>query len=103
MQFDPARQGYYLGIRQLVGEGHDQYVDDGFTSPDGRFLYVSRPSLADVAQDTKVPGVQVIAAGSRVANPGRLLARAADLVREARNLADFVLIVTYAAGGTAFA
>ena len=52
------------------------------------------PSLADVAQDTKVPGVQVIAAGSRVANPGRLLARAADLVREARNLADFVLIDT---------
>jgi capsular exopolysaccharide synthesis family protein len=52
------------------------------------------PSLADVAQDTKVPGVQVIAAGSRVANPGRLLARAADLVREARHLADFVLIDT---------
>jgi len=52
------------------------------------------PSLADVAQDTKVPGVQVIAAGSRVANPGRLLAQAADLVREARNLADFVLIDT---------
>jgi len=52
------------------------------------------PSLSDVAQDTKVPGVQVIAAGSRVANPGRLLARAADLVREARNLADFVLIDT---------
>ena len=42
------------------------------------------PSLADVAQETRVPGVQVIAAGSRVANPGRLLARAADLVREAR-------------------
>ena len=41
-----------------------------------------------------MPGVQVIAAGSRVANPGRLLARAADLVREARNLADFVLIDT---------
>jgi capsular exopolysaccharide synthesis family protein len=52
------------------------------------------PRLADVAQDTKVPGVQVIAAGSRVANPGRLLARAADLVREARSLADFVLIDT---------
>lgn len=52
------------------------------------------PSLADVAQETKVPGVRVIAAGSRVANPGRLLARAADLVREARTLADFVLIDT---------
>ena len=35
-------------IRQLVGEGHDQFVDDMFSSPDGRFLYVSRPSFADV-------------------------------------------------------
>jgi DNA-binding beta-propeller fold protein YncE len=45
---DPASQGYFLGIRQLVGEGHDQFVDDMFSSHDGRFLYVSRPSLADV-------------------------------------------------------
>jgi DNA-binding beta-propeller fold protein YncE len=44
----PDRKGYFLAIRQLVGEGHDQLVDDSFTSPDGRFLYVSRPSLADV-------------------------------------------------------
>jgi hypothetical protein len=48
IQSDPAAYAYYLGIRQLVGEGHDQYVDDGFTSADGRLLYVSRPSLADV-------------------------------------------------------
>ena len=40
--------GYFMGIRQLVGEGHDQIVDDAFTSPDGRLLYVSRPSFADV-------------------------------------------------------
>ena len=46
---DPARLGYFLGIRQLIGEGNDQFVDDMFSSPDGRFLYVSRPSLADVA------------------------------------------------------
>jgi DNA-binding beta-propeller fold protein YncE len=45
---DPAKQGYFLAIRQLVGEGHDQFVDDSFTSPSGRFLYVSRPSFADV-------------------------------------------------------
>jgi DNA-binding beta-propeller fold protein YncE len=45
---DPARQAYFLAIRQAVGEGHDQYVDDAFTSPNGRRLYVSRPSLADV-------------------------------------------------------
>jgi DNA-binding beta-propeller fold protein YncE len=49
IQMDPVRLGYFLGVRQLVGEGHDQLVDDMFSSHDGRFLYVSRPSLADVA------------------------------------------------------
>ena len=45
---DPAAAGFFAGINLLIGEGHNQYVDDAFTSPDGRFLYVSRPSLADV-------------------------------------------------------
>jgi DNA-binding beta-propeller fold protein YncE len=48
IQADPVAHGYFLGIRQLVGEGHDQWVDDAFTSPNGRLVYVSRPSLADV-------------------------------------------------------
>src|SRR5687767_9386231 len=48
IQSDPVDMGYYLAIRELVGEGHHQYVDDSFTSPDGRRLYVSRPSFADV-------------------------------------------------------
>ena len=48
IQSDPAHYGYFLGIRQLVGEGHDQYVDDAFTSTNGRLVFVSRPSLADV-------------------------------------------------------
>jgi YVTN family beta-propeller protein len=48
IQADPAHYGYFLGIRQLVGEGHDQYVDDAFTSKNGRLVFVSRPSLADV-------------------------------------------------------
>jgi YVTN family beta-propeller protein len=48
IQSDPEAWGYFLAIRQLVGEGHDQFVDDAFTSPDGRYLYVSRPSFADV-------------------------------------------------------
>jgi YVTN family beta-propeller protein len=48
IQADPASLAYFMAIRQLVGEGHDQYVDDAFTSRDGRFVYVSRPSLADV-------------------------------------------------------
>src|SRR5215218_5225750 len=42
---DPAKTFYYNSIRQLVGEGHDQYVDDGFISPDGRVVYFSRPSF----------------------------------------------------------
>jgi len=35
-------------IRENIGEGHNQYVDDGFTSKDGRYVYFSRPSFADV-------------------------------------------------------
>ena len=35
-------------IRRLAGEGHDQLVDDVFTSLDGRYLYASRPSYKDV-------------------------------------------------------
>ena len=45
---DPERLGYLLGIRLLVGEGNDQYVDDMYSSKDGRLLIVSRPSLRDV-------------------------------------------------------
>ncbi len=45
---DPAKVGYFVAIGQLIGEGNDQLVDDMFSSPDGRFLYVSRPSLSDV-------------------------------------------------------
>ena len=45
---DPVDAAYFLAIRQQVGEGHDQFADDAFTSPDGRFIYVSRPSFADV-------------------------------------------------------
>src|SRR5215210_5899251 len=49
IQSNPERLGYFLAIRQEVGEGHDQFVDDMFSSHNGRVLYVSRPSLADVA------------------------------------------------------
>jgi YVTN family beta-propeller protein len=45
---DPVRLGYFLGIRTLVGEGHDQFADDMYTTPDGRLLIISRPSLRDV-------------------------------------------------------
>jgi len=45
---DPTAKFYYDSIRALVGEGHDQYVDDGFISRNGRVVFFSRPSFADV-------------------------------------------------------
>ena len=48
IMLDPERFGYFLAIRELVGEGHDQFVDDMYTSNDGRLLIVSRPSFRDV-------------------------------------------------------
>ncbi|MGB6180235.1 MAG: YncE family protein, partial [Rhodococcus sp. (in: high G+C Gram-positive bacteria)] len=45
---NPVRAGFYFGIRELIGEGHDQYADDLYTTRDGRNLIVSRPSFADV-------------------------------------------------------
>ncbi len=48
IQTDPVALGYFNVIRELIGEGHNQYVDDGFTSPDGKVVYFSRPSFADV-------------------------------------------------------
>lgn len=45
---DAYRFAYFLAIRALIGEGHDQFVDDMYSSNDGRLLVVSRPSFADV-------------------------------------------------------
>src|SRR3954466_2747494 len=45
---DPVKLAYYLAVQQGPGEGHDQYVDDMFTTTDGKYLAVSRPSFADV-------------------------------------------------------
>ncbi len=39
---------FFYGVRNLVGEGHDQFVDDMYSSMDGKRLIVSRPSFADV-------------------------------------------------------
>ena len=45
---NPERLAYFIAIRELIGEGHHQYVDDMYSSNDGRLLIVSRPSFADV-------------------------------------------------------
>ncbi len=39
---------YFSLIKKVIGEGNVQMVDDMFTSNDGRLLFVSRPSFADV-------------------------------------------------------
>ncbi|MFJ3927431.1 YncE family protein [Streptomyces sp. NPDC090022] len=45
---NPVKLAFFLGIRASAGEGHDQFVDDMYTTPDGRSVVVSRPSFADV-------------------------------------------------------
>jgi len=35
-------------IKEVIGEGHHQMVDDMFPSNDGHHLFISRPSFADV-------------------------------------------------------
>lgn len=45
---DPVKLGYFLGVRLGPGEGHDQFVDDMYSTPDGSAVVVSRPSFADV-------------------------------------------------------
>src|SRR4051794_6219064 len=44
----PERLPWATFVREQVGEGHDQMVDDLYASKDGRTLYVSRPSFDDV-------------------------------------------------------
>ncbi|MBT2416883.1 YncE family protein [Streptomyces sp. ISL-24] len=45
---DPIKWIYFMAIRNSVGEGHDQFVDDMYSTPDGKSVVVSRPSFADV-------------------------------------------------------
>lgn len=45
---DPIKWIYFMAIRNGVGEGHDQLVDDMYSTPDGKSVVVSRPSFADV-------------------------------------------------------
>src|SRR4051812_7984606 len=43
---NPIKLAFFMGIRNGVGEGHDQLVDDMYTTPDGTALVASRPSFA---------------------------------------------------------
>ncbi|MEU8528288.1 MULTISPECIES: YncE family protein [Streptomyces] len=46
--WNPLKLAFFLGIRESAGEGHDQFVDDMYSTPDGTAVVVSRPSFADV-------------------------------------------------------
>ncbi len=46
--YDPSRLPYFLAINVAIGESHNQYVDDMYSTPDGKLLVVSRPSFKDV-------------------------------------------------------
>ena len=43
---NPLKLLFFEGIKLLIGEGNHQYVDDMYSSQDGRLLIVSRPSFA---------------------------------------------------------
>jgi DNA-binding beta-propeller fold protein YncE len=45
---DPIRWIAFMTVRNTVGEGHDQFADDMYSTPDGTSVVVSRPSFADV-------------------------------------------------------
>ncbi|MGW6918858.1 YncE family protein [Kitasatospora sp. NPDC054939] len=45
---NPVKLAFFLGVRLGPGEGHDQLVDDMYSTPDGSAVVVSRPSFADV-------------------------------------------------------
>ncbi|WP_433324806.1 YncE family protein [Spirillospora sp. CA-294931] len=45
---NPVKLAFFLGVRYGPGEGHDQLVDDMYSTPDGRAVVASRPSFADV-------------------------------------------------------
>lgn len=53
---NPVKLAGYQFIRHMVGEGHDQYVDDMYSTMDGRSLIVSRPIFADVVSIDIVTG-----------------------------------------------
>lgn len=51
-----------------------------------------RPDMKDLAQATRVPGLQTVPAGSVMPNPGRLLGGDVSLLNAAQDIADVVLI-----------
>ncbi|WP_448316439.1 YncE family protein [Streptomyces sp. CO7] len=53
---NPVRLAGFLVIRETAGEGHDQFADDMYSTPDGSAVVVSRPSFADVVSVSLTTG-----------------------------------------------
>ena len=68
----PAGAAFYAAIQQVVGQGNDQYVDDMYTTRNGKYLAVSRPSLRDVVW---IDIAKAIAAG-KSGDPASIVAEA---------------------------
>ena len=47
----PDRLAYFLAVREAIGEGHDQLVDDMYSTHDGRTLYRLPPELRRRGRD----------------------------------------------------
>ena len=58
-EMTPDEIAAFIAIRETAGEGHDQLVDDIAVSPDGRTMYVSRPSLGDASAFDVATGTQL--------------------------------------------
>lgn len=48
IHLNPIKLIAYTYIQSTAGEGHDQLVDDMYSTPDGKSVVASRPSFADV-------------------------------------------------------
>src|SRR4051795_10172443 len=108
IMIDPVRLGYFLAVRELIGEGNDQLVDDLFTSHAGRFLYVPRPSPADVAAfdlsngqivwRTRVDGYRADHMAISPDGTGLVVPAATAEVTEGIDTADGKILTTFESG-----
>ncbi|WP_180174481.1 YncE family protein [Acinetobacter sp. YH01022] len=48
IHLNPIKLIAYTYIQSTAGEGHDQLVDDMYSTPDGKSVVASRPSFADI-------------------------------------------------------
>ncbi|KAI8800770.1 serine/threonine protein kinase [Cladochytrium replicatum] len=53
---NPIQWIVYSVVKNNVGEGNDQMVDDLYATPDGQSVVVSRPSFGDVASISLITG-----------------------------------------------